>query len=177
MKRRVLNLLTVLSLALCVAAATMWVRSYSVSDGGQQLPDGRETRWGVISTSGRVRVQCLRAASRAENRAASNWRREFLGLSAGNERRLFLGFSIGEIGPPDAGDGTYVRVKWFAVPYWLLFALTALATCAGAKPLIRAKRLRQRREAGRCPACGYDLRATPGRCPECGTAAAVSTGG
>ena len=32
MKRRVLNLLTALSLALCVAACALWVRSYAVSD-------------------------------------------------------------------------------------------------------------------------------------------------
>ena len=34
-----------------------------------------------------------------------------------------------------------------------------------------------RREArGLCPACGYDLRATPGRCPECGAGPLGSPG-
>ncbi len=50
-------------------------------------------------------------------------------------------------------------------PYWLPILLTAVPPSAGA-----ARRLRRRRRsgAGRCRACGYDLRATPDRCPECG---------
>ena len=56
------------------------------------------------------------------------------------------------------------------VPYWLpatlLFVLPA-------RSLALHLRRRRRRARGRCPSCGYDLRATPGRCPECGAAPAA----
>jgi hypothetical protein len=41
------------------------------------------------------------------------------------------------------------------------FALVMLAVW-------ETRRMKTRISAGRCPACGYDLRATPDRCPECG---------
>jgi hypothetical protein len=54
------------------------------------------------------------------------------------------------------------------VPYWAL----ALPFCL--PPLRRTflfarRQLRRRRQ--QCPACGYDLRASPARCPECGQGA------
>ena len=55
----------------------------------------------------------------------------------------------------------------FVVPYWFILAAT------GPLPLMwlrNRRRLEQRRRAGQCPRCGYDLRATPGKCPECGWA-------
>ena len=60
-----------------------------------------------------------------------------------------------------------VRVRWWLV---LLGNLPPLLLA-----WLLARPLLQRRFArGRCPKCGYDLRATPNRCPECGEQAVAA---
>jgi hypothetical protein len=56
---------------------------------------------------------------------------------------------------------------------WIAAASAALILSVAALGFAQVKRRQDRRRAGRCPACGYDLRATPqgGRCPECGRTA------
>jgi hypothetical protein len=60
-------------------------------------------------------------------------------------------------------------LNWDAkVPAWS-FTLLGLVPIAAWYDHRRARLTVQRlREAGRCPACGYDLRASKDRCPECG---------
>lgn len=60
----------------------------------------------------------------------------------------------------------YARGSQVIVPVWFLAVVT------GWLPLwwlISSRRESRRHASGRCPTCGYDLRATPERCPECGT--------
>ena len=53
------------------------------------------------------------------------------------------------------------------VCFGLFFLVSTFAT-ATVLAARRDWRIAHRRAAGLCPACGYDLRATPQRCPECG---------
>ena len=65
-------------------------------------------------------------------------------------------------GPSKIGaDNTFVTT-----PLWSLLLVTAVLPAIATVGFVRARR--QRTGALRCPACGYDLRATPERCPECG---------
>ncbi len=84
-----------------------------------------------------------------------------------SDQRKVLGVEV--ISGP-AYDGTFrivlVPYAYFVIPAALL-ALVA----------VRAARVaRRRRNEGRCPDCGYDLRASPGRCPECGRDSSFTAG-
>ena len=68
----------------------------------------------------------------------------------------------------------YVDTRWagyrsdrwiLAGPHWAPMALLLVLPAAWAR---RRRKARRARRLGLCPACGYDLRASPGLCPECG---------
>ena len=162
MRRHLLNLLTALSLLLCVAVCALWARSYRTRDSllfGHR-PDRRHS---VISMYGRLTFQRL---DRARGGFASppGYYAELAQRGyehRGLRDRSVLGFAAYD---STAGTDTY---RAFAVPHW------AAALAALLPPACRAAgaaRRRGRGLAGLCPDCGYDLRATPGRCPECGRA-------
>ena len=71
-------------------------------------------------------------------------------------------------GPPPSGAFVSYGRHWCASVSWWVPAVAA-AMLPAARGFHGLKRARRRRAEGVCPACGYDLRATPGRCPECGT--------
>ena len=67
----------------------------------------------------------------------------------------------------ESGNVLPVRSHELTLPFWIIaggWLLVTLLAGAWARRLRRSQRL----AANCCPACGYDLRATPGRCPECG---------
>jgi hypothetical protein len=186
MKRRLLNLLTVLSLLLCAAVVVLLVggddppRSLSISgtSGG---------RWGATAYGGSVVLWWESAAAKdvilrrddlvIVERQASN-RRMFEFETEDAQAWNLRAWECVRTGRSAEVLGVGYRYLPAQRPWrreaFAPLALPALASAAlpGAR-LLRAARRRVRASRGHCPRCGYDLRASPGRCPECGTTPAV----
>jgi hypothetical protein len=155
------------STLLFVAAVALWVRSYWITDFVWYGQIGSHIdRLGAITEPGTIHV----FADNAEDAPAdnddihySNWPAS--GRHSGVEPYMDLHWDgLGFRFVTDRFHG-FLRCWDFAVPHWFV-ALMSLPA-----PLLYARAWRRRRRVkreGLCPACGYDLRATPDRCPECG---------
>lgn len=189
MMRRLVALAAALSLLLCLAMVALWVRSETTRD---SVWSGHSTAWGGVlwrlhSAGGRVSyeyatfdnegrprppsrrevvfdIQPIRGSCTAENRSLEQSYRQRSGLAAGG-----FGLVWRHRSPPWT---TRLAVM---TPYWFFVLLTLPAPSLWAARYFRRRRDQRRSAAGRCPACGYDLRATQGRCPECGAAALPGT--
>lgn len=74
-----------------------------------------------------------------------------------------------------SGTPTKYGAGWntsITLPFWFINAVLGLVVTAAG---LRVARLFRASKAGKCPACGYDLRATPDQCPECGLLAPQSS--
>jgi hypothetical protein len=167
MTRSPLNLLTALSVLLCVATAALWVWSYHGCI-ALLVPRGVGDRLCITSEFGVVVVE---VEGPLTGTPLPGW--EY--FTSPLPRRWPV--RHGATGGFDVYRGSvrhYVRlpptpVYGVAVPHWFLLIVT------GALPAWRYDRFRRRAaaraRAGHCPHCGYDLRATPDQCPECGAVA------
>jgi hypothetical protein len=145
--RHLFTALSALSLGLCV---TMWVRSCWAADEWAVRSGARV--WILRSYDGRLEY----LESRFSN-ASTGWR------TSRHHDPSSVYFQ----------EWADQRIR---VPYAALVAITACLALSrvitrALKGYVRCRRSR----SALCPACGYDLRASPERCPECGTATAKGT--
>jgi hypothetical protein len=179
MKRRLLNLLTVLSLLLGVAVVALWVRSYFRADTLRRVYVPDRQRHGIIfqASFNRGVARLTRYDLRYSGPPADDltpmlrpgipsWSSRKSRPTATTAERWLLAFSYDD-GTASPGTAFPERVRAVVVPLWTFAILFAAPPAV----VLRRRLCRCRATAAElCPTCGYDLRATPGRCPECGEA-------
>jgi hypothetical protein len=162
MRRRLFTLLSALSLLLCVGVCALWVRSWIVADVLKLANKHCDTYVIILASRGGFEIYAVSAerfrpgcslAHKVPDANDHDW--DYAPDTIGRDWH-FAGFIY--------RSGSVWIPEWqLVVPLWAVAIPSAWL-------LIRWWCCSRRYAGdGICPACGYDLRATPDRCPECGT--------
>jgi hypothetical protein len=192
-RRRLLNLLMVLSLLMFVATCVLWVRSFIRSDmagwitfegghyDGHVCESWASSNVGEVVLSRRHRWFHYTDGPPAQY---SPWPLSWFTHPADETLKVrhsatarpphgvyFAGFSAGRYESNNSSAGGWARERQtvVSVPHWFLAAVLLAPAAKRATDAARAARRRRLASLRRCGRCGYDLRATPKRCPECGS--------
>jgi hypothetical protein len=194
--RILLNVATGLSLLLFVAAVALWARSRFVHDRVFWVNGNGELRW-AQSTGGQFAITSVSGPYVPDGRArwvrgpahdspdsivpgafSSEWHTGGPVSAFGITRTEGVQCFVCQGGDDERSSLMLVDhpVRTITLPWRTLVLVMGVLPCARFLPMAitHLKRRSRRRHAGCCPACGYDLRATPERCPECGRVAAAS---
>ena len=175
MTRRLLNLLTALSLLLCMATVGLLILSFLRIDTVRHLriearAEGITSReWGIWQSSGGATVWWSGSVWPDKRPPPLGVRWEF---NTGPNDLIGPFAHLARFGVEPRAPIPERKKSWgwhIHFPIWV--AALAFALLPAGRMY---SRLRRPHAPGHCPACGYDLRAAPGRCPECGTHAATS---
>jgi hypothetical protein len=199
LRRVIFDLLTWLSLLLCVGTVVLWVRSYRREAGGDHIAHYHfeasgdhlfEACWGMTSDVGSlslVKFSQHIMPSGLWDTDHSRWTWEDARWIKGATSRLHNardpgivlqwrgGFEVyaKRTEGPIHSTGIFSTGPSYPVASYSVeaphWAWVCLTAAAPGLWVFGFMRRTRRRSSGLCPVCSYDLRVTPDRCPECGT--------